>query len=77
MAPRAFETLIELNFSNNTTREYFFERCMTEREVHDALDPLLEEYEDGDLDITSPIVVGRWVDGRVLWDEFAVLSRAE
>lgn len=50
---------------------------MTERQVHDALDPLLEEYEDGDLDITSPIVVGRWIDNQVIWDEFAVLSRAE
>ena len=77
MTPRAFNTLIELNFSNNTAREYFFERSMTERQVHDALDPLLEEYEDGDLDITSPIVVGRWIDNQVIWEEFAVLSRAE
>ncbi len=75
MTPRMFETLIEIEFSDLSVQEYFFEAPMTEREVHDALDPILEEWEGKE--IISPLYVSRWNKGKIESQEIRLLSPHE
>lgn len=78
MAPRAFETLIEIEFSDLSVQEYFFEAPMSEREVHDTLDPILEEWSGrGVKKIVSPIYVSRWNGGKIESQEIRLLSPTE
>ena len=78
MTPRTFETLIEIEFSDLSVQEYFFEAPMTEREVHDALDPILEEWRGrGTKEIISPIYVSRWNGGKIESQEIRLLSPTE
>ena len=78
MAPRAFETLIEIEFSDRSVQEYFFEAAMTEREVHDALDPILEEWRGRSTkEVLSPIYVSRWNGGKIESQEIRLLSPTE
>ena len=75
MTPRTFETLIEIEFSDLSVQEYFFEAPMTEREVHDALDPILEEWRGRE--IISPLYVSRWNGGKIESQEIQLLSPTE
>ncbi len=78
MTPRMFETLIEIEFSDLSVQEFFFEAPMTEREVHDALDPIIEEWGGGKgREIMSPIYVSRWNKGKIESQEIRLLSPHE
>ncbi len=72
MTLRAFETLIEIEFTDLSVQEYFFEAPMTEREVHDALDPILEEWRGKE--IISPLYVSRWNSGKIESQEICLTS---
>jgi hypothetical protein len=78
MTPRAFETLIELEFSDKSTAEFFYQQPMTEREVHDTLDPLLEEWRgDTRRRLLSPIHVSHWNAGNIYSQRIELLSPTE
>ena len=77
MPPRAFETLIEIEFTDLSVQEYFFEAPMSEKEVHDALDPILEEWEGSTKEVVSPIYVSRWNGGKIESQEIRLLSPTE
>ena len=77
MTPRAFETLIEIEFTDLSVQEYFFEAPMSEKEVHDALDPILEEWEGSAKEVASPIYVSHWNGGRIESQEIQLLSPTE
>ena len=78
MTPRAFETLIEIEFTDLSVQEFFFEAPMTEKEVHDALDPILEEWSGSAMrEVMSPIYVSRWNGGKIDSEEIRLLSPHE
>lgn len=73
MTPRAFETLIEIDFTDHTSAEFFYQQQMTEPEVHDTLDALMEEHKE----VASPIHVSHWNGGNIYSQEIRLLSPTE
>ena len=73
MASQAFETLIEVEFTDRTTAEFFYQQAMTEPEVHDTIDVLMEEHKA----FSSPIHVSHWNGGDIYSQEIRLLSPTE
>ena len=73
MAPQAFETLIEVEFTDRTSEEFFYQQPMTEPEVHDTIDALMGELKE----FSSPIHVSHWNGGKIYSQEIRLLSPTE
>lgn len=63
-----FKTQIQLVLSDKDVIEYNYDQSLNEREVHDLLDPILEEWrreQKKDRRVISPIYINRWKNNKL------------